>query len=156
MEQTFELVVNGRSYQVRTEPDTPLLYLLRNDLGLKAAKFGCGLEQCGACKVLVGGEPMLSCRTPIDALWGREVTTLEGLGTRESLHPIQRAFIDERAAQCGFCTAGVIVAAKAILDRSPEPSDREIREELMPHLCRCGAHGRMLRAIQRAAAALRA
>jgi nicotinate dehydrogenase subunit A len=155
MAETVELVVNGRSYRVRAERDTPLLYVLRNDLGLKAAKFGCGLEQCGACTVLVGGEPVLSCRLPLDGLWGREVTTLEGLGTPEQLHPLQKAFLDERAAQCGYCTAGLIVGAKALLDRNPDPSDREIRDELAVHLCRCGAHGRILRAIQRAAAALR-
>lgn len=155
MAEPIELVVNGRSYSVRAEPDTPLLYVLRNDLGLKAAKFGCGLEQCGACKVLVGGEPVLSCRLPLDALWGREVTTLEGLGTPGQLHPLQQAFLDERAAQCGYCTAGLIVGAKALLDWNPDPTDREIRDELQVHLCRCGAHGRILRAIKRAAAALR-
>ena len=124
MPERIALDVNGRTRQVEVEPDTPLLLVLRNDLGLTAAKFGCGLEQCGACKVIVDGEAVFSCREPVDAFAGRRITTLEGIGTAEKLHPLQRAFIEEQAAQCGYCIPGIIVAAKALLDRNPDPSRR--------------------------------
>ncbi len=145
------LFVNGRGCEVEVEADTPLLYVLRNDLGLTGAKFGCGLEQCGACQVLVDGKPVESCRTAIGSVAGCEVTTIEGIGTIEDLHPVQRAFVEEQAAQCGYCIPGVIVTAVALLDRNATPSDTEIRDALATHLCRCGAHTRILRAVRRAA-----
>jgi nicotinate dehydrogenase subunit A len=150
------LEVNGRLCEIEVDPDTPFLYVLRNDLGLKAAKFGCGLEQCGACKVLVGGQAVCSCKTPVSSFQGQEVTTLEGLGTIDDPHPIQRAFLDEQAAQCGYCLPGMILTAKALLDRNPDPSDGEIREALADNLCRCGAHVRIVRAVKRAARGMRA
>jgi nicotinate dehydrogenase subunit A len=145
------LKVNGRDHQVDTEPDTPLLYVLRNDLALNAAKFGCGLGQCGACTVIVDGKAVLSCVTPMVLLEGKQVTTLEGLGTTADPAPIQRAFLDEQAAQCGYCIAGMMMRAQALLMRNSSPSDDQIRSELEPHLCRCGTHMRILRAIRRAA-----
>jgi len=147
----LELRVNGELRRVDAAADTPLLYVLRNDLGLTAAKLGCGLEQCGACTVIIDGEARMSCRVPISALAGSEITTLEGIGTREAPHPLQRAFIAENAAQCGYCTAGILVAAKALLDRNKRPSASEIRTALRDNLCRCGAHNRVVRAVQRAA-----
>lgn len=151
MAEIIALEVNGRVREVQVDPDTPFLYVLRNDLGLTAAKLGCGLEQCGACKVLVDGEAVCTCRTPVEAFRGRRITTLEGLGTPDNLHPLQRAFIEEQAAQCGYCLPGIIIAAKALLDRNPTPTDAAIRAALAAHLCRCGAHARVLKAIQRAA-----
>jgi len=145
------LKVNGRDHQVDAEPDTPLLYVLRDDLALNAAKFGCGLGQCGACTVIVDGKAVLSCVTPMVLLEGKQVTTLEGLGTTADPAPIQRAFMDEQAAQCGYCIAGMMMRAQALLMRNSSPSDDEIRSELEPHLCRCGTHMRILRAIRRAA-----
>jgi CO/xanthine dehydrogenase Mo-binding subunit/aerobic-type carbon monoxide dehydrogenase small subunit (CoxS/CutS family) len=150
MMREFALKVNGRIHHVTVEPDTPLLYVLRNDLGLKGAKFACGLEQCGACKVIVDGQALPACRIPVRTLQGREITTIEGLGTADNLHPVQQAFIDEQATQCGFCTAGMIVSAKALLDQNPQPSDGEVRAALAPNLCRCGTYDRILRAIKRA------
>jgi nicotinate dehydrogenase subunit A len=147
------LKVNGAMHTVATEPSTPLLYVLRNDLGLNAAKFGCGLGQCGACTVLVDGAPVRSCVTPIGELARSEVTTLEGLGTIERPHPLQAAFIAEQAAQCGYCTGGMIMMAKALLDRNPLPSEAEVRLELIGNLCRCGVHNRIVRAVIRAAQA---
>jgi nicotinate dehydrogenase subunit A len=125
--------------------------VLRNDLGLTAAKFGCGLEQCYACAVLVDGRAVPSCATPVGAFVGRPITTLEGIGTPERLHPLQQAFLEEQAAQCGYCVPGLIVGAKALLDRVPRPSEDEIRAALAPHLCRCGAHARIVKAVRRAA-----
>jgi nicotinate dehydrogenase subunit A len=145
------LKVNGAVHSVAAEPDTPLLYVLRNDLGLNAAKFGCGLGQCGACTVLIDGAPVRSCVTPIDALAQSEVTTLEGLGSIERPHPLQAAFIAEQAAQCGYCIAGMIMMAKALLDRNPQPSEAEVRLELIGNLCRCGVHNRIVRAVLNAA-----
>ena len=145
------LKVNGRDHQVDAEPDTPLLYVLRDDLALNAAKFGCGLGQCGACTVIVDGKAVLSCVTPLVLLEGKQVTTLEGLGTTADPAPIQRAFLDEQAAQCGYCIAGTMMRAQALLMRNASPSDDDIRGELEPHLCRCGTHMRILRAIRRAA-----
>ena len=147
------LKVNGAMHTVATEPSTPLLYVLRNDLGLNGAKFGCGLGQCGACTVLVDGAPVRSCVTPIGELARSEVTTLEGLGTIERPHPLQAAFIAEQAAQCGYCIGGMIMMAKALLDRNPLPSEAEVRLELIGNLCRCGVHNRIVRAVIRAAQA---
>jgi nicotinate dehydrogenase subunit A len=146
------LRVNGADHHLDVDPGTPLLYVLRNDLGLTAAKFGCGLEQCLACAVLVDGQAVSSCATAAEAFVGREITTLEGIGTPDRLHPLQEAFLEEEAAQCGYCIPGMIVGAKALLDRTPEPSDDEIRAALAPHLCRCGSQPRILEAIRRAAA----
>ena len=148
------LKVNGRDQRIDAEPDTPLLYVLRDDLALNAAKFGCGLGQCGACTVMVDGKAVLSCVTPLVLLEGKQVTTLEGLGTTADPAPIQRAFLDEQAAQCGYCIAGMMMRAQALLMRNSSPSDDEIRSELEPHLCRCGTHMRILRAIRRAAGLL--
>ena len=151
MPQEITLTVNGHIHRLDLEPDTPLLYVLRNDLGLKAAKYGCGTGQCGACTVLVDGQPRPSCRLPVAAVRGREITTLEGLGTPDALDPVQRAFIDEGAVQCGFCTPGMIVTARALLDRHPQPTDEQIRAALNQNLCRCGAYDRVRRAVRRAA-----
>ena len=145
------LKVNGQDHQIDAEPDTPLLYVLRDDLGLNAAKFGCGLGQCGSCTVIVDGNAVLSCVTPLLLLEGKQVTTLEGLGTIETPAPVQRAFIEEQAAQCGYCIAGMMMRTQALLQRNAKPTDDEIRAELAPHLCRCGTHMRILRAVHRAA-----
>jgi len=147
----INIKVNGAMHSVPAEPDTPLLYVLRNDLGLNAAKFGCGLAQCGACTVLVDGKPVRSCVTPIDTLGQSEITTLEGLGTIERPHPLQAAFMAEQAAQCGYCIAGMIMSAKALLDSNPQPSEADVRQELAGNLCRCGTHNRVVRAVLRAA-----
>ena len=147
------LKVNGAVHSVAAEPDTPLLYVLRNDLGLNAAKFGCGLGQCGACTVLVDGAPLRSCVTPIGALGQLEITTLEGLGTVERPHPLQAAFMAEQAAQCGYCIPGMIMLAKALLDRNAQPGEAEVRLALAGNLCRCGAHNRIVRAVLKAAQA---
>jgi nicotinate dehydrogenase subunit A len=147
----LNIKVNGAMHSVPAEPDTPLLYVLRNDLGLNSAKFGCGLAQCGACTVLVDGKPVRSCVTSIDTLGQSEITTLEGLGTPERPHPLQVAFMTEQAAQCGYCIAGMIMAAKALLDRNPQPSAAEVRQGLAENLCRCGTHNRIVRAVLRAA-----
>jgi len=143
--------VNGAMHSVPAEPDTPLLYVLRNDLGLNAAKFGCGLAQCGACTVLVDGIPVRSCVTPVDALGQSEIITLEGLGTVERPHPLQAAFMAEQAVQCGYCIPGIIMAAKALLDRNPQPSEADVRQGLAGNLCRCGTHNRIVRAVLKAA-----
>jgi len=145
------LKVNGQDTQIDADPDTPLLYVLRDDLKLNAAKFGCGLGQCGSCTVIVDGKAVLSCVTPLVLLEGKQVTTLEGLGTVSAPAPIQRAFIEEQAAQCGYCIAGMIMRAQALLLRNPKPTDADIRAELQPNLCRCGTHMRILRAVHRAA-----
>ena len=145
------LKVNGREHQVDADPDTPLLYVLREDIKLNAAKFGCGLGQCGACTVIVDGKAVLSCVTPMILLEGKQVTTLEGLGTASKPAPIQRAFMEEQAAQCGYCIAGIMMRAQALLQRNSRPTNEQIRSELEPHLCRCGTHMRILRAVHRAA-----
>jgi nicotinate dehydrogenase subunit A len=147
----ISLKVNGTTRSVPAEPDTPLLYVLRNDLELNGAKFGCGLAQCGACTVLVDGKAVRSCVTPIDSVANAEVTTLEGLGTVEKPHPLQRAFIEEQAVQCGYCINGMIMSAKALLDRNPNPSESDVRQALAANLCRCGTHNRIVRAVLRAA-----
>jgi nicotinate dehydrogenase subunit A len=145
------LKVNGQDHQIDVEPDTPLLYVLRDDLKLNAAKFGCGLGQCGSCTVIVDGKAVLSCVTPMLLLEGKQVTTLEGLGTASAPAPIQRAFMEEQAAQCGYCIAGMMMRAQALLQRNAKPTDEQICAELGPHLCRCGTHMRILRAVHRAA-----
>ena len=152
----IHLEVNGRSHSVEVEPNTPLLYVLRNDLQLTGPKFGCGLAQCGACTVLRDGKAIRSCVTPVSAVQGSQVRTLEGLGTLEDPHPIQQAFIDEQAVQCGYCINGMIMTTKAFLDQNPSPSEAEIREALAGNLCRCCAHLRIIRAVQRAAQEVRA
>ena len=146
------LKVNGQDHQVDADPDTPLLYVLRDDLKLNAAKFGCGLGQCGACTVIVDGKPVLSCVTPLLLLEGKQVTTLEGLGTIAHPGPIQRAFMEEQAAQCGYCIPGMMMRAQALLQDNSRPTDAQIRAALEPNLCRCGTHMRILRAVHRAAA----
>src|ERR1700751_4129380 len=143
------LKVNGRLYAVVVDPSTPLLFVLNDELGLRGPKCGCGMAQCGACTVVLGGQVVRSCVMPVSAVGKDEVTTLEGLGTPDKPHPIQQAFIDEGAAQCGFCLSGVILTAKAVLDEKPNASDEEIREALGGVLCRCFTHVRMLRAIRR-------
>jgi len=144
------LKVNGAMRSVPAEPDTPLLYVLRNDLNLNSAKFGCGLAQCGACTVLVDGTPVRSCVTAIESLGQSEVTTLEGLGTADKPHPLQQAFIEEQASQCGYCINGMIMSAKALLDQIPHPTEAQVRTTLSGNLCRCGTHGRIVRAILKA------
>jgi nicotinate dehydrogenase subunit A len=143
------LRVNGRSHTLDTDPATPLLYVLSDDLALRGPRFGCGLGQCGACTVIVKGQAIRSCMTPVQAVAGVEVTTLEGLGTSERPHPIQQAFIDEQASQCGFCLSGVILSAKALIDQKPKATDDDIRRALSGVLCRCFGHNRMLAAIRR-------
>jgi len=149
----INLRVNGTSRSVPAEPDTPLLYALRNDLELNGAKFGCGLAQCGACTVLVDGKAVRSCVTPISTVTTNEITTIEGLGSPSKLHPLQQAFIDEQAAQCGYCISGMVMSAKELLDRNPRPSERDVRAALAGNLCRCGTHNRIVRAVLRAAQA---
>jgi len=145
----ISLKVNGHVHTVDVDPETPLLYVLSDELHLRGPKFGCGLAQCGSCTVLVQGQPERSCVLPVSAVKQREVTTLEGLGTLEKPHAIQQAFIDEGAAQCGFCLSGVILTAKVLIDENPKASDEQIRESMSSILCRCFAHGRMVRAIKR-------
>jgi len=147
------LRVNGRTRDVESDdPDVPLLYVLRNDLGLTGAHIGCGLAQCGACTVLVGGRAVRSCVTPARSVGSRDVTTIEGLGTPDRPDPLQAAFIAEQAAQCGYCTAGMVVTARALLASTPRPSERQVREALAGNLCRCGSHARVIRAVLKAAA----
>ena len=147
------LKVNGTVHSVTADLDTPLLYVLRNDFELNGAKFGCGLSQCGACAVLINGAAVRSCVMPIANLGQNEITTLEGLGTLDKLHPLQKAFIDEQAAQCGYCTSGMIIVAADLLNRNPRPTEAEIRGALNGNLCRCGSHNRIVRAIMRVAQA---
>ena len=146
------LKVNGRMTSVEVDPQTPLLYVLRNDMGLNAPKFGCGLAQCGACTVVVNGTAVRSCSVPVGAMEGQEVVTLEGLGTVEKPHAIQKAFIEEQAAQCGYCINGMMMTAYAFLKTNPRPTDRQIKAALNNNLCRCGTHLRVIRAVKRAAA----
>jgi nicotinate dehydrogenase subunit A len=156
MPREIEIQVNGKVELVNVEPGTPLLQILRNDLGLTAAKLGCGLEQCYACAVILDDDEVVpTCAAGVDAFAGRAITTLEGIGAAGDLHPVQQAFLDEEAAQCGYCIPGMIVGAVALLRRNPDPSDDEIRAALEPHLCRCGSHVRIIRAVRRAAEALR-
>jgi len=152
----MDLKVNGNTHSVDIDPETPLLYVLRNDLQLNAAKFGCGEGLCGACTVLVDGEAAFSCVIPVGSLEGKQITTLEGLGTAEKPGPMQRAFIEEQAAQCGYCIPGMMMKAQALLQKNPQPSDAEIRLYLASNLCRCGTHIRILRAVRRAAQLMQA
>lgn len=147
----ISLIVNGKKHVVEVNPETPLLYVLRNDLGLNGPKFGCGLGQCGACTVIMDGSAIPSCVMPASGAEGRNILTLEGLGTVEKPHPIQRAFIEEQAAQCGYCINGMIMKSKALLDQTPDPTDQEIRTALTSNLCRCGTHNNIIRAVRRAA-----
>jgi len=147
------LKVNGVSRSVPAEPDTPLLYVLRNDFELNGAKFGCGLAQCGACTVLIDGKAVRSCVTPVGTLEKSEITTIEGLGSLAKPHALQQAFIQEQAAQCGYCIGGMIMSAKELLDRNPRPSEQDVRAALEGNLCRCGTHNRIIKAVLRAAQA---
>ena len=157
MTKQFEFIVNGKPASVTlSNEETPLLDVLRNALGLMGTRFGCGLEQCGCCMVLIDGEPEKSCARPIWNVAGKSVTTIEGLGSAERPHVLQQAFLDEQAGQCGYCLSGIIVAAKALLDRNPKASRAEIAEALDGNICRCGSHNRILRAVEKAAAAMRA
>lgn len=149
----IRIELNGKSVGVEAEPDTPLLYVLRDDLGLNGAKYGCGLGQCGSCSVLVEGEAVFSCQVPIGVLEGKRVTTLEGLGSVDKPGRLQQAFIEEQAAQCGFCIPGFVMRAEALLRKTPDPTDEQIRQALHGNLCRCGTHMRILRAVKRAAKA---
>jgi nicotinate dehydrogenase subunit A len=149
------LSVNGQRHDLDIDPDTPLLYALRDDLRLNGAKYGCGLGQCGSCTVMIDGEAAFSCLVPVMLVEGREVTTLEGLGSADQPSPIQQAFIDEQAAQCGYCIPGMIMRAQALLQRNPNATDTEIRKHLQPNLCRCGTHMRIMRAVKRAAQAMK-
>jgi nicotinate dehydrogenase subunit A len=153
---TYELRVNGATYTVEAEPSTPLLYVLRNDIGLNGPKFGCGLGQCGACTVIINGNAVRSCQELVRAATRSEITTLEGLGSIENPHPIQQAFIDEQAVQCGYCINGMIMNAKALIDRTPDATTDQIREALDRNLCRCGTHVRILRAVARYAQGVKA
>ena len=148
------LIVNGRPREVAADPETPLLYVLRNELGLTGTKFGCGLGQCGSCTVIVDGQAMRSCTVPVQAVAGQSVTTIEGLGTPERPHPLQAVFIEEQAAQCGYCTPGIVMEAKAFLDRTPRPTEAQVKQALNGVLCRCGTHDRVIRAVMRAAATM--
>ena len=150
----MELRVNGEPRRIEADPDTALLWVLRDELGLTGTKYGCGLEQCGACAVLCDGRAVLSCATPAEAFVGRELRTIEGVGGDGVLHALQRAFIEEQAAQCGYCVPGILIALVALFERTRAPSDAEITAALAGHLCRCGAHPRMLRAVRRAAGEL--
>jgi nicotinate dehydrogenase subunit A len=155
MNHVITLVVNGRQCQLEADPETPLLYLLRNDLKLNGPKYGCGIERCGSCMVLLNGQAQPSCVLPAASAMEMEVTTLEGIGSPENLHPVQKAFIEEQAAQCGYCLNGMIVSAKALLDTNKNPTEPQIRQALERVLCRCGTHTRMIRAVQRAARAMK-
>ena len=148
------IYVNGKAEQVDVAPITPLLYVLRNNLRLNGAKYGCGLGQCGACTVLLDGKAIFSCVTPISVLGDRQVTTIEGLGTTERPSPIQQAFIQEQAAQCGYCIAGMVMRAQALVQEKKNPTEAEIRTHMQPNLCRCGTHMRILRAVKRATSAI--
>jgi len=150
----ISLKVNGKSLVIDAEPDMPLLYALRNDLRLNGPKFGCGLAQCGACTVIMDGNAIRSCVTPMSAVQNKSITTLEGLGSTKKMHKIQQAFVDEQAAQCGYCINGMIMSSKALLDKNPKPTDGQIREALAGNLCRCGTHIRILRAVKRASGQL--
>jgi nicotinate dehydrogenase subunit A len=156
MGKAFEFSVNGKAVSVSpTNEETPLLNVLRNELGLMGTRFGCGLEQCGCCMVLVDGEPEKSCTKPVWSVAGKTITTVEGLGTEALPHPLQQAFLDEQAGQCGYCLSGILISAKALLDRNPKPTRAQIAEALDGNICRCGSHNRIMRAVENAAAAMR-
>ena len=154
MNETIEFVVNGRSVTVGGDGTTPLLSVLRNDLALRGSKFGCGTEQCGSCMVLIDGKPEHSCAREVASVAGRTITTIEGLARDGALNPLQQAFLDEQAGQCGYCLSGILISATALLARNSKPSRAEIIAALDPHLCRCGIHNRVIRAIQKAGATL--
>ena len=154
MSDGVDLIVNGKSVHVRGDGTTPLLSVLRNELGLRGSRFGCGTEQCGACMVLIDGEPSFSCARPIESLTGKRITTVEGLASGGSLSPLQQAFVDEQAGQCGYCLSGILISAAALLARNPRPSRSEIAAALDRHLCRCGVHNRIMRAVARAGASV--
>ncbi len=153
MDQSFTITINGEKRSVTTDPDRPLLDVLREDWQLHGAKFGCGERQCGACMVLVNGRPAFSCSTRVATANGREVTTIEGISTGEKLHPVQQAFLDEGSLQCGFCTAGMVMNAVALLDAKPQPSEAEIRDWMQTNVCRCGTYVRIIAAVEQAAKA---
>jgi nicotinate dehydrogenase subunit A len=154
--KTFDFTVNGKAVSVALDnEETPLLDVLRNELGLMGTRFGCGLEQCGSCMVLIDGQPEKCCGKPVWSIAGKSVTTVEGLGTPARPHPLQQAFIDEQAGQCGYCLSGILISAKALIDRNPQPTRGEIAAALDGNICRCGTHNRILRAVEKAAAALR-
>ncbi|HEY7674688.1 MAG TPA: (2Fe-2S)-binding protein [Burkholderiales bacterium] len=152
--ERFKLTVNGAPAEIEASGDTPLLYALRNDLALKGTRFGCGSGQCGACFVLIAGHAAPACDTPLWSVAGKHITTVEGLGRSGALHPLQETFLAEQAAQCGYCTSGILISAAALLARNPKPTDSEVRAALDRNLCRCGSHNRMVRAVLRAAAAV--
>jgi nicotinate dehydrogenase subunit A len=157
MTQTFKFTVNGKPVSVALDnEETPLLNVLRNELGLMGTRFGCGLEQCGCCTVLIDGVPEKCCAKPVWSVAGKEIITVEGLGTPERPHPLQQAFIDEQAGQCGYCLSGIIVSAKALLDKNPAPTRAQIAQALDDNICRCGSHNRIMRAVEKAAAKIRA
>ena len=147
----MKLLINGKPVDVAAKDDTPLLYVLRNELGLVGSRFGCGSGQCGACYVLVDGRPMASCDLPVSFVAGKTVTTVEGLGKDGELHPVQKALVAEQAAQCGYCMSGIAISASAFLAANPRPTEKQVREALDKHLCRCGSHNRVVRAVMRAA-----
>ena len=153
MQRTINFTVNGKSQSVTTDPERPLLDVLREDLGLTGCKFGCGTEQCGACMVLIDGAPAYSCSREVGTLAGKSVTTVEGLSANGTLSPLQQAFLDEQAGQCGYCLSGILISATALLKKKPKPSRADIVEALDPHLCRCGIHNRVIRAVQKASGA---
>ena len=156
MSKTFEFSVNGKAVSVSpANEETPLLNVLRNELGLMGTRFGCGLEQCGCCMVLIDGQPEKSCTKPVWSVADKKITTVEGLGTEAKPHPLQQAFLDEQAGQCGYCLSGILVSAKALLDRNPTPTRAQIAEALDGNICRCGSHNRILRAVEKAAAVMR-
>ncbi len=151
----ISITVNGRLHEVVADAETPLLYVLRNDAGCKGVRYGCGLGQCGTCTVIIDGKPVQSCDVPVSAVAGKAITTIEGIGSVDQPHPLQRAFVEEQAAQCGYCATGIIMSAKALLDVNQSPSDDELKQALSKNLCRCGTHQRIMRAIKRAAAEMR-
>ena len=156
MPKRFEFSVNGKAVSVSLDnEETPLLDVLRNQLGLKGTRFGCGLEQCGCCMVLIDGTPEKCCTKPVWSIAGKEIVTVEGLGSAARPHPLQQAFLDEQAGQCGYCLAGILISAKALLDKHPKPSRAEIAQALDDNICRCGSHNRILRAVEKAAAIMR-
>ena len=157
MTQKFEFTVNGKPVSVALDnEETPLLNVLRNELGLMGTRFGCGLEQCGCCMLLIDGQPENSCSKPVWSVAGKAVTTIEGLGAPARPHPLQQAFIDEQAGQCGYCLSGILISAKALLERNPSPTRPEIAQALDGNICRCGSHNRIMRAVEKAAAQMRA
>ena len=156
MAKSFAFSVNGKAVSVSpANEETPLLNVLRNELGLMGTRFGCGLEQCGCCMVLIDGQPEKSCTKPVWSVADKKITTIEGLGTEAKPHPLQQAFLDEQAGQCGYCLSGILVSAKALLDRNPAPTRAQIAEALDGNICRCGSHNRILRAVEKAAAVMR-